>query len=68
MYQVTAVCLGSEIGYGEAESYAQAMNDAIESIGSGLGDVYHPDDVVLECQQGCVKVETPLEVWQDFNR
>lgn len=62
MYQVTAIYQGSEVGYGEGDSYEYAANEAAESVPS----IYPEDDVILTCSSGIMTVETPLSIWREF--
>jgi len=65
-YQVTALYEDAEAGYGEAESYEDAMREAADSVPS----TYPREDVMLECTcliRGCtVTVRTPLDLFLEF--
>lgn len=62
MYQVQAIWEGMEIGYGEAEVYEDAAQEASESV----DEMYPDDEVFLLCTHGIMTVKTPLNVWNEF--
>lgn len=65
-FQVTAIYMDAEVGYGEGDSYEWAANECAESVES----IYPSDDVKLVCTMSVrglpVTVETPLDLFREF--
>jgi hypothetical protein len=62
MIEVVAVYEDAEIAYGRGDTYEDAAAEAAAQV----PDVYPADAVVLECEHGIMRVETPLSVWLEF--
>jgi hypothetical protein len=65
-FQVTAMYMDAEIGYGEGDTYEYASQEAAESV----GEMYPADEVKLVCTSKvnglAVEVSTPLDIFRMF--
>ena len=62
MYQVTAIYLGAEIGYGEGEGFDYALEECIESIDPIYIDFLEcvQNEIIIRWNEGKYRKQAPL--------
>ena len=61
MYQVTAIYYGSEIGYGEGDSFDYALEECIESMDAIYGSFSECEEIIIRWhEEGKYRKQTTL--------